>query len=120
MFLVFVVLLLAISFAPESEAFTAGGGGNIPRGAKREYEVSSNRNISILQCLFYSRILVFRADKIRTKTRVNSTMKKSVMNEKHFNQTVCEVKKLQVVCLSNSRGYILISRPFKKKVCFTE
>lgn len=37
--LVFAILVLAVSFAPESEAFTAGGGGNIPRGAKREYEV---------------------------------------------------------------------------------
>lgn len=37
--LVFALLILAVSFVPESEAFTAGGGGNIPR--KREYEVSS-------------------------------------------------------------------------------
>ena len=38
--LVFAVFLLAVSFVPESEAFTAGGGGNIPRGAKREFQVS--------------------------------------------------------------------------------
>ena len=36
--LAFALVLIAVSFAPESEAFTAGGGGNIPR--KREYEVS--------------------------------------------------------------------------------
>jgi len=36
--LVIAVLVLAVSFVPESEAFTAGGGGNIPRAAKREYE----------------------------------------------------------------------------------
>jgi len=40
--LVIAVLVLAVSFVPESEAFTAGGGGNIPRAAKREYEVSKN------------------------------------------------------------------------------
>lgn len=39
-FLIFVVLVLAVSFVPDSGAFTAGGGGNIPRGAKREYAVS--------------------------------------------------------------------------------
>jgi len=39
-FLIFVVLVLAVSFVPDGEAFTAGGGGNIPRGAKREYAVS--------------------------------------------------------------------------------
>jgi len=38
--LVIAVLVLAVSFVPESEAFTAGGGGNIPRAAKREYEAS--------------------------------------------------------------------------------
>ncbi|CAH3031984.1 unnamed protein product [Porites evermanni] len=36
-FLILVVLVLAVSFVPDSDAFTAGGGGNIPRGAKREY-----------------------------------------------------------------------------------
>lgn len=39
--LVFVLLLLVGFFVTESDAFTAGGGGNLPRGfGKREKEVS--------------------------------------------------------------------------------
>ncbi|KAK2565991.1 hypothetical protein P5673_010310 [Acropora cervicornis] len=37
-FVVFTLLVLCVSFIPDSEAFTAGGGGNIPRGARREVE----------------------------------------------------------------------------------
>ena len=38
--LVFVLVLLAGSFVTESDAFTAGGGGNLPGFGKREKEVS--------------------------------------------------------------------------------
>lgn len=39
--LLFALLLLASSFVTESDAFTAGGGGNLPGGfRKREKEVS--------------------------------------------------------------------------------
>ena len=34
-FVLFAVLLLAVAVIPESEAFTAGGGGNIPGGGKK-------------------------------------------------------------------------------------
>ena len=54
--LVFAVLLLAVSFVPESEAFTAGGGGNIPRGAKREFQVSLQ--ISCVSLILSSRELL--------------------------------------------------------------
>ena len=53
--LVFILVLIVVSFATESEAFTAGGGGNIGKiQRKREYKVSFKNNY----LLFFPRYLI--------------------------------------------------------------
>ena len=61
--LVFALLLLVGTLVTESDAFTAGGGGNLPRGfGKREKEVS---------CCFQNRLLLLNPLPITGATQFN-------------------------------------------------
>ena len=76
--LVLAILVLAVSFVPESEAFTAGGGGNIPRGAKREYEVRFSVNFFHFDLRQNSPTLPISNNLIQTHLKlINPQMKRS-------------------------------------------